>query len=241
MSTESRDAKRALRKDIKARLSALSEPEQTVQSQRAQQLILDLPQYAQASRVGIYLSMPNGEAQTDLLVRNALKAKKQVFVPYLHSTFSAGTKSGQGKVMDMFRLSSIADYEGLKPDSWGIPSIPSAGLESRENAMGGIGLSVPTNSNNTPDDHGDNGSSLDLIVVPGVAFDEDMSRLGHGAGFYDKFLTRYCDDGKRKKPFLVGLCLTEQVLPKGKIVMQDWDWRVDVVAVGDGRTLRATD
>ncbi|KAK5700354.1 hypothetical protein LTR17_023001 [Elasticomyces elasticus] len=224
MSTESRDAKRALRKDIKALLSALSEPAITAQSHRAQQLILNLPQYAQASRLGIYLSMPNGEAQTDLLVRNALKAKKQVFVPYLHSTFSAGTKSGQGK-----------------PDSWGIPSIPSAGLESRENAMGGVGLSAPTNSNNTPDNNGDNGSSLDLIVVPGVAFDEDMSRLGHGAGFYDKFLARYCDDGKRKKPFLVGLCLTEQVLPKGKIIMQDWDWRVDAVAVGDGRTLRATD
>ncbi|KAK3619354.1 hypothetical protein LTR56_024088 [Elasticomyces elasticus] len=238
MSTESRDAKRALRKDIKDRLSALSEAEITTQSQTAQQLILDSTQYAQASKVGIYLSMPNGEAQTDLLVRNALKAKKQVFVPYLCS--AAGSTSGKGKVMAMLHLSSTAEYEDLKPDAWGIPTLTASGIESRENAMGGFG--TPTSG--CDDDafghiSGDE-TGLDLIVVPGVAFEEDMSRLGHGAGFYDRFLTRYCEGGKRKKPFLVGLCLAEQVLPKGKIIMQDWDWRVDAVAVGDGRTLRAT-
>ncbi|KAK0260270.1 hypothetical protein LTR91_012116 [Friedmanniomyces endolithicus] len=243
MSTETDQAKRALRKAMKARLASLDEADVAAQSRTAQQSILSLPQYQSASRVGIYLSMPMGEARTDLLICDALGNGKRVYVPYIYSHSKPGMNAGTSKVMDMLRMSSVKEYEGLQRDSWGIPQLPHDGAEGMKNAMGGLGPSKPASTNSTPETNEDRNEDggLDLIVVPGVAFDTQMNRMGHGAGFYDRFLTRWCEDGERKKPFLVGLCLAEQVLPNGQILMQEWDWKVDAIAVGDGRPLTSKD
>lgn len=192
--TMSTQDKKALRRTIKSRLSSLTPSEISTQSTTAQHLILNLPQYKAAQRISIYLSMPVHEAQTDLLVRNALSSRKEVFVPYLTTSprkGSVNTTRG-GKAMEMLRLGDVREYEGLGKDRWGIPSLGEQSLEGRENAMGGRG----------PGREGEGGGEkgLDLVVVPGVAFDEMMGRVGHGAGFYDKFLTDYFLD--RKKPFL---------------------------------------
>lgn len=34
-------------------------------------------------------------------------------------------------------------------------------------------------------------TEIDLVIIPGVAFDEDGNRIGHGAGYYDKFLENF--------------------------------------------------
>ena len=202
MTTEAQAAKKALRKEIKARLSTLSATEITHQSSQAQNLILGMDQYKQAKSISIYLSMPAAEAQTDLLVRDALESGKKVFVPFLYTPSPAQNAAASGKprkVMDMLRLASVAEYDGLSKDAWGIPSLSADGAEGRENVMGGKGLTL---AGNEAIESESEGGLLDMVVVPAVAYDAQMGRLGHGGGFYDAFLTRFCEQGRRPKPFL---------------------------------------
>lgn len=202
-----KEAKKALRSELKSRLSQLSIQDLIAQSEKAQNTTLNSSHYKNARRVGIYLSMPQSEAQTDLLIRDALSLSqaKSVFVPYIYSVKNDDktSKKRTTKVMDMMRLETMEEYAGLEKDGWGIPKLSDEGIERRENAMGWKGLSVDADGSRVEyEDVAAGEGGLDLIVVPAVAFDRKLNRLGHGAGFYDKFLTRNFGDGKSKKPYL---------------------------------------
>jgi len=51
-------------------------------------------------------------------------------------------------------------------------------------------------------------SSIRLLLIPGVAFDPDGNRIGHGKGYYDSILSRIAPAAIK-----VGLCYDWQIAP----------------------------
>lgn len=144
--------------------------------------------------------MPSGEISTVGIVQHAFNHEKAVFIPYTYK--QSDPKPGEPlSIMDMLQLQSMSDYQSLQPDKWGIPTPSKDTLLQRENSFGGQG---PSEGSIAKENQAEDG--LDLIVMPGMAFDENYARLGHGKGFYDFFLERChqntLQNEKAKMPFL---------------------------------------
>ena len=67
---------------------------------------------------------------------------------------------------------------------------------------------------------------VDVVVVPGLAFDRGRYRLGYGGGYYDAWLARAADGGGR--PFACGVCFDCQVVD-GALPHGPHDARLDAV------------
>ncbi|KAI1327473.1 nagb/rpia/CoA transferase-like protein [Xylariaceae sp. FL0255] len=233
-------AKARLRILMKDRLSRLSPESVTAQSETLFKTLLNFKPYQDAKALGVFLSMPRCEIQTDAIVRHALAAGKHVFVPYLHrSRLPKG--EGPARIMDMVKVRDVHDYESLRHDKWGIPSVDESTVDQRQRSVGEI--------------DGDSSADmpLDLIFLPGVAFDLDpktreVRRLGHGKGFYDYFLHRYSliasteverasQDG-HAPVLLYALALKEQFIPPAlgeAVPVGPHDQPIHGIILGDGQ------
>ena len=86
----------------------------------------------------------------------------------------------------VLRHAEIHDLDQLRPGPWGLRQPPA--------------------------DHAhwiDDPGAIDLVIVPGLAFDGCGGRLGFGGGFYDRFLARV----QAPKIGLVYACLRLQEIP----------------------------
>lgn len=69
-----------------------------------------------------------------------------------------------------------------------------------------------------------NPEEIDLLIVPGVAFDRQGIRLGRGKGFYDKFFNR-------SRAFKIGVGMSHQLIEE--VPCEEHDGRVDAIVVPD--------
>ena len=77
-------------------------------------------------------------------------------------------------------------------------------------------------------------STLDLILIPGLAFDPGLRRLGRGAGFYDRMI----DALGMPRPLMVGVCFGCQVIER--VPTEAHDWLMDRVFTEAGEISQLT-
>ena len=71
----------------------------------------------------------------------------------------------------------------------------------------------------------DNNIDVDLVIVPGVVFDEKCARYGRGKGYYDRFL-----DQLPKTTCVIAIAYDFQVLSyKWKLKLNEYDVKMDYI------------
>ncbi len=139
------------------------------------------------------------EVGTEGMIRKAFKVGKKVIVPSLRpSDGNADNKGGRG-----ITPSLLLHYETeLEEGMFGI-------LEPEIKFIRPFPV-----------------EEIDIVLVPGVAFDEGGGRIGFGGGFYDEFLGRLPSETKRwglafEFQIVKKLPLTDKDVPVKSIITEE--------------------
>lgn len=187
-----------LRREIRARRRRMGQEEWTAGSERVCRRIQSLRQYEEAEIVCAYLAM-RGEVLLDGLIEDAWRRGKQVAVPRV-----------VGQEMLFYRLESL---EAVEISPLGI-------REPREPAVVLPGAGLPVEWKPVETD------GQVLFLVPGVAFDRQLDRVGQGGGYYDRYLEKY------PAAFKLGVAFAFQLYPH--VPAEEFDVKLDGIAVESG-------
>ncbi|PZE20830.1 5-formyltetrahydrofolate cyclo-ligase [Paenibacillus xerothermodurans] len=110
--------------------------------------------------------------------------------------------------LKLFEVRSHADFE---PGTWGI-------LEPVSDAPQLLDI-----------------KQIDAVLVPGLAFDVRLGRLGYGGGYYDRFMQQFIRN-RYPKPYMIAGAFDLQVIKE--VPMGLFDFRLDEL-ITEERTIRA--
>lgn len=111
--------------------------------------------------------------------------------------------------MRMLRVNSLEDIRSFPLNHWRIPEPPLEDIGLREDGVV---------------------AGIDIVLVPGVAFDRNCGRLGHGRGYYDCFFDAVAEANAARGARMavtVGLAFDEQLVDS--VPMDEHDRRLDYV------------
>ncbi len=220
------EARQALRRAMLARRAALPPDEVARLGHAAQDALLASPAWQAARQVLLYVAVRN-ETATARLLDAAWADGKQVLLPRCvtsapassanaaassaNAPASGSTSAPTANCDNEMCLAPCACAADLKPGRYGIAEPDPARCPA-------IDMDA------APD------FAPDLAVIPGVAFDRQGNRLGHGAGYYDRFLAHPA----MARTALVGLAYAFQIVPA--LPVAPWDRPVHALCTEEGLT-----
>ena len=134
------------------------------------------------------------EPSTLAVISELLKSGKRVCLPLCIDLDEEGHRTDTVEAME---ARQITGFDDLVPGAYGIPA-PKADT-----------VPVPP-------------EEIDIIILPCISCDRECNRIGHGAGYYDKFLSK-----TGKDCFTMALCYEEAMLDD--IPTEPHDMPVDAV------------
>jgi 5-formyltetrahydrofolate cyclo-ligase len=192
--------KSSLRQCLRSTLANLSDETILDGGRCVANQLFSMPQYKSSRAIACFVSMPK-EFNTAPILEGIFRDGKDCFLPRVESI--------KERQMVLLRAESLASIAAWPKTKWGIPEPPRDGPVLPE------ALEEDT---------------VDLYVVPGLAFDRAGGRLGQGAGFYDRYLARALE-GRRARglppPLLVGVTLDELLVEE--VPCDAHDLRMDAV------------
>jgi 5-formyltetrahydrofolate cyclo-ligase len=203
-------AKREARAAARARLAAIAPSESAERSRLICERLAGMDAVRRAKAVFLFLSAGQDEPDLIPLARKLRVVNPAVVIAAPRIDWAGGTMAAMELVFD------------------------DAGIARTDVRRHGVPEPVP------PEDAPDGGAKteflpvfeekgIDVVLVPGLAFDAGLGRLGRGGGFYDRWLAGFLGSQPTgHRATVVGVCFDVQVVDA--VPAQPHDVRMDAVA-----------
>lgn len=184
--------KASIRENLLKKRLSLSQKKACFFSEKITEKLLDLPHFKKAKNILIYHPTKNE-------VKATLELHRRIFAPLNPNTQKIANKTFAliriCPKTNRINLHKICDLNELKTGKFNIKEPPSH---------------HPRISLN----------KIDLIILPGIAFDKAGNRLGYGKGYFDRLL-------KKTKAYKIGLAYDFQIVEN--IPAETHDQKVDLI------------
>ena len=199
-SNESQRLQKIIRESIKQERQNLPPEYRALASLKIAKQIISALSKADARHIGVYFATPY-EVDLNIVIDWAFQHQKNIYVPRIKVLKN---KENREDV-------SLLEF---------VLVTPSTQIES-----GKFGIREPKNSENDPIISVE---ALDVVLVPLVAFDEKLNRVGMGGGFYDRaFANLNKPRANADKPLLIGCAFECQKVDQ--IIPSPWDVKLTQV------------
>lgn len=188
--------KRKIKAEIFEKRKALSKEEINLRSEKIKEKLYSLEEFKKAKNIMIYAPF-NNEVDTIGIIREFFKKNGNNNIKKI----IASKKIIVPYIIKnnpILQLSELESMDDLEPKTFGI-------LEPKEDKIRKF-----------------DADKLDLVIVPGIAFDKCGHRIGYGRGYYDKFFGHLGEKAKK-----MALAFDFQIIDK--ILEEKHDVAMDII------------